>query len=858
MIPVRLTIKNFLCYGEGLAPLDFNGVHVVCLCGDNGHGKSALLDAITWALWGQARASRQEDLIHQGKTEMQVDLEFRAGEQEYRVIRKHLKGAKGRQGATDLQLLLGSGIGFRSISENSVRETEAKIRHLLRMDYSTFINTAFLMQGRSDQFTTSSPMDRKRLLADVLSLDAYEEASDRARDRARSMEREERRIQGEIDVWNQQIQNLPSYRSELEASQTKMDKLEPILKDSQEGILFLEERLRLLHLQQQELNNINGVVSRASAELKQIQEQLTVLEERLRQLMVLIERKEEIYEGYSRWQQLQDEEEALEVVRLNSDLLVEQKRILERAEAQDRERQSNEVDRLRNRIEQELFPKINRRANVEENLHEALDHQTILDKDENSLREKRRDLEDLGDLAQEAATRQKLLKEDMDLLNARTALFSQTNVSCPMCNTPLAPDSRTHLEDEIRLQEKQLHERRLVYQKELRTLEIQRQDLRREVGDFEEQLIRRRRDHQVVLANLHRELDETEKAAEESIRLEEELAALEQLLSNPDVGSSNQQQLHDVNLQMEKLGYDSGSHQRVRQEARSLVHYHVLHAQLKEALIWFEQERRSLQAYQDMAQLRADEGNQARERQAFLEESLLGMPLQERRLADAKRSWEALDVERTDLNQVITRRGYDVERLQLVGEKKTESEASLNSYQSQRNAYEDLSLAFGKNGIQAYLIDEALPELELEANALLHRLTDSRLSLKLETQRQRRTTKGEPIETLDIYIGDELTPARSYELFSGGEAFRINIALRIALSKVLAHRAGAPLPTLFIDEGFGTQDATGRERLVEVINSIQDDFERIIVVTHIEELKELFPVRIEVQKTPAGSIFWMN
>ena len=87
----------------------------------------------------------------------------------------------------------------------------------------------------------------------------------------------------------------------------------------------------------------------------------------------------------------------------------------------------------------------------------------------------------------------------------------------------------------------------------------------------------------------------------------------------------------------------------------------------------------------------------------------------------------------------------------------------------------------------------------------------------------------------------------------GGEAFRINFAVRIALSKLLAHRAGARLQTIFIDEGFGTQDAQGREALVEAINTVNKDFERIIVITHIDELKDAFPARIEIEKTSTGS-----
>ena len=76
----------------------------------------------------------------------------------------------------------------------------------------------------------------------------------------------------------------------------------------------------------------------------------------------------------------------------------------------------------------------------------------------------------------------------------------------------------------------------------------------------------------------------------------------------------------------------------------------------------------------------------------------------------------------------------------------------------------------------------------------------------------------------------------------------------MALSKLLADRAGASLQTLVIDEGFGTQDAQGRERLIEAINSIQDDFEMILAITHIQELKDAFPVHIEVTKTAEGSM----
>ena len=148
------------------------------------------------------------------------------------------------------------------------------------------------------------------------------------------------------------------------------------------------------------------------------------------------------------------------------------------------------------------------------------------------------------------------------------------------------------------------------------------------------------------------------------------------------------------------------------------------------------------------------------------------------------------------------------------------------------------------------LIETALPEIEVEANRLLSRMTDNRMHLQFVPQKE--TKRGSVIETLDINISDELG-TRNYEMFSGGEAFRINFAIRIALSRLLVKRAGAPLPTLIIDEGFGTQDSSGIEKLKEAISSIQDDFDKILVITHIEELRDSFPTRIDVVKDAEGS-----
>ena len=167
--------------------------------------------------------------------------------------------------------------------------------------------------------------------------------------------------------------------------------------------------------------------------------------------------------------------------------------------------------------------------------------------------------------------------------------------------------------------------------------------------------------------------------------------------------------------------------------------------------------------------------------------------------------------------------------------------------------YKQLERAFGKDGIPALLIEQALPQIEARANDILERLSGGKMNVRFETQAAFKDKKREELrETLDIKISDSVG-TRDYELFSGGEAFRINFAIRLALSEELAQRAGARLQTLVIDEGFGSQDAEGRQRLVEAINLVKQDFAKVLVITHIDELKEAFPVRIEVEKTEHGS-----
>ena len=173
MIPHHLTLTNFLSYRD-TAALDLRGVHLACISGLNGAGKSSILDAITWALFGKSR-SGDDDVVNRiaagnGKA-AEVTFEFDLEGSVYRVTRRK---ALGKTTELELQTLGENGLGeplWRVLTEAKVRESEKAIRDLLRMDYDVFTNASFLLQGKADEFTTKTANRRKEILADILGVE---------------------------------------------------------------------------------------------------------------------------------------------------------------------------------------------------------------------------------------------------------------------------------------------------------------------------------------------------------------------------------------------------------------------------------------------------------------------------------------------------------------------------------------------------------------------------------------------------------------------------------------------------------------------------------------------------------------
>ena len=185
MIPIKLELKNFLSYPDTNTEVDFKDYSLICLSGKNGNGKSALLDAITWVIWGQARKvsgtiKPDSGLLRLGQTRMMVSLVFEFANKIYKVRREYSKTYGKSVAVLDFELFDKKNDRFISLTDKTIRLTQIKIEKLLGLVYQTFVNSAFLRQGLADEFSKKSPKERKQILSNILGFSVYDELQSKA------------------------------------------------------------------------------------------------------------------------------------------------------------------------------------------------------------------------------------------------------------------------------------------------------------------------------------------------------------------------------------------------------------------------------------------------------------------------------------------------------------------------------------------------------------------------------------------------------------------------------------------------------------------------------------------------------
>ena len=567
-----------------------------------------------------------------------------------------------------------------------------------------------------------------------------------------------------------------------------------------------------------------------------------------------------IREGAAQLNAARDEFARLEEAGRSFDDLERQRTAVSSAMDVKRTRLESQIQQLSTEIDTRLSPKAHGVEKLQISLNQLQDEGPRLEEQEKVLTGER---ERLNAIAVRTGQLQIALdssvSEGKDLAAKKDLLEGANGQEpmCPLCRTPLSEDSCERLLETFEADIEIKREEYRITSAQLKAIQTEASNLEGRLPQQEQELTQSQTKRQVGLQQLEQQIKEAQQAGLELAEALSRLNSMRASLADSSFVAEESVHLKKLEEQILGLEYEPASRQRVFQETQSLETFAQQEQLLHQAEAGLPAAKESSEQNATMSLRRREEMAQLESQAAEARQALIGLATLEGEFTQAEQLEREIGVK---VQQAIDRQGYlrsQVERQETLAEELKFESARLNALQDEQSIYQELAVAFGRQGVQAMLIETVVPRLEDETNVLLGRMTDNRMNVKLETQRERASGQGDPRETLDIIVSDELGP-RSYEMFSGGEAFRVNLAVRIALSKVLAQRMGAPLPTLFIDEGFGTQDAIGRERILDVISAIGNDFEKVLVITHLDDLKEAFPVSVEVQKGENGSHFWIN
>lgn len=1048
MIPVQLRLKNFLSYRD--ATLDFRGIHVACVCGFNGAGKSSLLEAIAWAIWGQSRANTEDDVIHQGELEARVDFTFICQPHTYRVVRIRYRG----QGAA-LEFQVQTEDGFRTLTGRGMKATQRLIQHHIRLDYDTFVNSAYLRQGRADEFMLKRPGERKQILADLLKLSQYEELADRAKERSRQVKAEMAVLERTMASTEQQLQEEPALVAQiqqLEAVQASLQhqqdeaqgRLKQLHGQQQQRQTWLQE-YALVQQQQQYLRQegdrlsqeqatlqhqcrtLDGILARADAitqidarfqalqqeeeqyaqrfqryqdacqrqqilkqqhaeAIAQCQNQIRILDTQLdalgqqeQEVDHILRKREQVQEALTRFHQAQAHLAVLDQKQTQAVPLLQRKQQLQHQLQQQQIRLSTQLEELRASasalqqqhtqhpdLEQALLTIASQLDYLEKRrqyqqlvLERGTERRTFMER----LQERQRELE-----KQLAEADQKIhwLRAECSGVNANRVFVSHDDdrgtessremdedvpllahsltpeenkqhnfPPCPLCDRPLDDEHwqvvlARHQEEhrDIRGQIWVIREQLSASEKEIQVLRQEYWELDQELAAYEEVLQQRGR----VQAQL-------QSAAQSQTHLHtliRQAMHLENILQREEYGTELRDELTALDTTLNQLQYDERNHALARGQVDQLRWADIKAAELQQAekrrsRILTQRQDLESQRYQMQQELNALHTSPLQQELEALERDIqqIGYDAQAHtQVRQALRQLQSAPLQYQEMIQARQQRPLVQERMQAIAHTLHESQQSLHAVEAQlkekhqiltqhpdcrdgiqtleqeiqqrrshldktiaqlgrlhqqqqqfdtlkgqqqehrdilqqltyqSRIYQELATAFGKNGIQALMIENILPQLEAESNRILGQLSANQLHIQFVTQRASkrqsrasRKVSAKLIDTLDILIADT-QGTRSYETYSGGEAFRVNFAIRLAIARLLAQRSGTALQMLIIDEGFGTQDQAGCDRLVSAINAIAPDFACILTVTHMPHLKEAFQTRIEVAKTINGS-----
>ncbi|MGQ0767353.1 MAG: AAA family ATPase [Gemmatimonadota bacterium] len=750
---------------------------LTAIVGPNGAGKSSLLEAIAWSLYGQSAARGSRDSIKFSRAgpraQVRVELEFELAGHQYRVVR----GLHGAELYID---------GGENAIANTITAVADALQQRLGMTRAEFFHTYFTGQKELSVFASLGPSERGHFLSRVLGFERLKVAQELMRDRRREMAAELSGLRSAMPDPDAVTRSLDETRARAletekqlnraiaanDAAVAQMSAIAPTWADAQTAREKHQELTGEVRIIESQLESAQRENDRITEELAGIDAARIELEALSAEIAPLAL----LIGEFTRLEELAREEGRRATLTESIKALADELATL-----------SHKREKLARAPEQEEEVTIeleSRRRAYDAVLRDLQSIRSDWDRDR-----------------QEAETKLKSLRDQYSELKAQReqVLNLGEDGVCPTCTRVLGSTFRTVLEqldsqmDTITVDGRYYVTRLEQLEQmppELRKLEDQRPELQKEVGNLERNLARVQRDVQ-ELAQAARDIATKEQRHGQWLR---ELQAIpvgydaarhEQLRRETDrLGPLNERATRLTTL-LEREGALRHDSTRIAGSTAELTLRHGELTRSREGIRFSET---------DYARLRADQEKAAGEARAA--EVALATARSER--TGALRAAESAERASSDLKR---------------------AEERADALQRDKRLHDELDRAY--TDLRTDLNNALRPELSELASAFLAELTDHRYS---------------ELELDDDYNIVVLEDGRPKPVISGGEEDLANLVLRLAISQMIAERAGQAFSLLVLDEIFGSLDDARRTSVVDLLHRLHDRFEQVILITHIESI----------------------
>jgi DNA repair exonuclease SbcCD ATPase subunit len=878
VIPRRVELTNFLSFGDKQT-LEFTDDEPLwVLSGPNGVGKSAVFDAITFALFGSHRGGSQnaDELIRHGANHFLVVFEFEFNGKCYAIHRGRTKKSVQR-----VLNLVGTTWEDIDLSHYSARD---KIRtwaeETLGLDYNAFTASVMLRQGEADRIITSEPSQRREFLSKIIGAERYKRLYERVKAATSN-------LKNQVENLTAQLEHTPEVTSEqLREAATQLEQATMHRADcraKRDAALTRIEQARRWNELERERTNLEQRIHEANtraAEAESIQrahERLLELQQVLPPAWELVELRDQLTQLTEEMNRLNDEVAAADAARDQAS----QKARTARQQAQDYQRQMEtshrEVQQLRQQIAQTrgFIQLADELAALEERYRQfPVDLEVQVRAAEAEVRR-------WTEARRVAGERRAAANGLLQAAERRRRDFEQVEVGvrCYRCGQPVSEEharrERAELDAEISRCRQELDQARRDEQAANTSHATASQQ------HSELQNVLRDRDSVHSQLQQHRRNLAIQGVTADAAAMRATLDELQQRLATLEVAAANalrtQREMEEAAEQLEaeyqRLAAQARHFETQRQTARTTqasltAQQSTLLRQLptqwaerlpgltRDELAHCETE---LQQYrrddisgrfrqlQDDA-ARRDEWNR---RHTQLLTELDQIPIAARcSLAEAQLAETIAQQQVQDAEAAYTAaRDRDAE-LRRHFDRRCQLSIQHRDQDREYRLHDQLTQLLGPEGLQREVIRSAERQIVRFANDTVRNLSHGDLTIELDPADE----GPDKALTLLVRRADDPVPI-GVKFLSGSQRFRVAVAVALAIGRFAAGQT-RPLQSVIIDEGFGSLDREGLQAMGDELWNLQQSqsLKRLILVSHQEEFTARFPVGYQLQATGTGTI----